>query len=96
MPEGDSRHHSFGGGNVAAKELLGRYWERGITATTRISLIWPAFAGHFLFRALACLLKGLACDRAYFWFSEKIVGRRSHFVLAIRDRTIIIAAIPLR
>jgi hypothetical protein len=54
------------------------------------------FAGHFLFRALACLLKGLACDRAYFWFSEKIVGRRSLFVLAIRDRTIIIAAIPLR
>jgi hypothetical protein len=31
-----------------------------------------------------------------FWFSEKIVGRCSYFVLAIRDRTIIIAAIPLR
>jgi hypothetical protein len=31
-----------------------------------------------------------------FWFSEKIVGKCSIFVLAIDDRTNIVAAVPLR
>jgi hypothetical protein len=39
----------------------------------------------------------MGCDEAaafvfFFWFSEKIVGECSIFVLAFRDRTIIVAS----